>query len=45
MLGNILLGGFIGIIIDVASGAQHHLAPEHVIMDMNTDRGRARHWT
>jgi len=36
VLGNILFGGFIGIIVDVASGAQHHLAPEHVIMDMNT---------
>ena len=36
VLGNILFGGFIGIIVDVASGAQHHLAPEHVIMDMET---------
>jgi uncharacterized protein YceK len=36
VLGNILFGGIIGIVVDIISGAQHHLAPEHVIMDMTT---------
>ena len=36
VLGNILFGGLIGIVIDIVSGAQHHLVPEHLIMDMST---------
>lgn len=38
VMGNVpfLLLGLIGIAIDAATGAAAHLAPEHVIMDMNT---------
>jgi hypothetical protein len=34
VLGNVLFGGLIGIIIDVATGAIHRIVPGDVIMDM-----------
>jgi hypothetical protein len=36
VLGNVLIGGFIGIIVDVVTGAAHRLVPDYVMVDMAT---------
>ena len=36
VLGNVLIGGLIGIIVDIATGAAHRLVPDYVMVDMAT---------
>jgi hypothetical protein len=36
VLGNVLIGGFVGFIVDMATGAAHRLVPDYVMVDMAT---------
>jgi hypothetical protein len=36
VLGNVLIGGIIGFIVDFATGAVHRLVPDYVMVDMAT---------